>query len=246
MRCDEYQRKQYSEVFSDESKNYHTFNSSKIKKVVELFEVHERGKILDIGCGDGDFSKAIAKKTGASLYGIDISRDCIKKARSKGIEAKCVDIDGAILPFEDSLFDAVFCGDTIEHIFDTEKLVSEINRMLKPGGYLVISIPNVTAWYNRVLTLFGYLPVWIEPTSQKYRGTPFVKEGCGHVRAFNKRTLKHFLHDRGFIVEKMKGAPIIASDDFGSVQRVLWNTFDPVFSKLVGGSTFIIAKARKK
>ncbi|MBU1135304.1 MAG: class I SAM-dependent methyltransferase [Nanoarchaeota archaeon] len=245
MRCEEYQDAQYSKIFSDESDRYNTFNSVKIKKALSFFENHENSKILDIGCGDGTFSKIIGDSTKAKIFGLDISQSCVDSANEKGIIAKKMDIDGAKLPFMDETFGAVFCGDTIEHIFDTDKLIKEVHRILKPNGYIVISVPNVTAWYNRGLALLGFLPAWIEPTSGEYRGTPFSNMGCGHVRAFNKRVLVHFLEDRGFDIESIKGAHIVADKEFSKTKRALWNSVDSLFSRFPGLSTFIVVKARK-
>ena len=100
MRCDEYQQKQYSEVFDKEAKRYHIFNSSKIKKAVGFFEPHKCGKILDIGCGDGVFSKTIEEQTGAKIFGLDISESCVKSATTRGINARCMNIDGADIPVD--------------------------------------------------------------------------------------------------------------------------------------------------
>lgn len=245
MRCDEYHVSWYSNIFEKEADEYHEAHLPKVKKAVKLFDVHENGKILDIGCCDGFFAKLIEEKTKAKMFGLDISKASVEKAVKRGVEAKTMDIDGARLPFENGFFDAVFCGDTIEHIFDTENLVEEVFRILKPNGYFMLTIPNVNAWYNRFLTFFGYLPAWIEPTAGKYKGTPFFKNGFGHVRAFNKRVIKHFLKEKGFEIEKMKGSHVLANKEYGVLGRTVWNAVDSSIAKFAGLSTFIIVKARK-
>jgi len=117
------------------------------------FNLLEPGqKILDIGCGDGQFL-ALVKDKFNELYGIDISPLAIEKARNYclqmgvGERLKLIlwDVENG-LPFEDSIFDAVTCLAVLEHVFYPPSLLKEISRVLKVGG----------CSYCKCLTMFGF------------------------------------------------------------------------------------------
>ena len=149
MDSNEYNKKFYSEIFDKEAGRYYKIQKRKIEIVLNLLEKHEKGRILDIGCGDGLITQMIAEKTGAEAHGVDISNGAVSKARKRGIFAKAVNVDRQRFPFENNTFDVVFCGDLLEHLYDTEKMLEKILLLLKPDGYVIISVPNIASWYNR-------------------------------------------------------------------------------------------------
>src|SRR5215216_222881 len=110
--------------------------------------------ILDVGCGSGANSAALAAK-GHRLHGIDLSQAAIEKYRRQGFDGRVCDIENG-LDYPDATFDVVFCSEVIEHMTSPETLVAEMRRVLKPGGLLVLSTPNSAYWLYRVLGVFGY------------------------------------------------------------------------------------------
>jgi methionine biosynthesis protein MetW len=111
--------------------------STRIKRVVEIFSKYKFDRILDIGCGDGTISMMLADVSNASsIYGIDIAEENVKSALKKGIKVFKLDVTKEKIPFEDDFFDAVFLGETIEHLYDSDYLLDEVYRTLKWGGYL--------------------------------------------------------------------------------------------------------------
>ena len=129
------------------------------KRVIKIFSNHKFNRILDIGCGDGKYSALLGKVCNATeVYGIDISEKGVKLARNNGIKAFQLDIDEDDLPFKDNYFDAIFCGDLIEHLYDPDHLLDECYRVLKEGGLFVITTPNLASWINRIALLFGFQP----------------------------------------------------------------------------------------
>ncbi|MFH1237559.1 MAG: class I SAM-dependent methyltransferase [Candidatus Aenigmatarchaeota archaeon] len=244
MDTNEYNKNFYSNIFAKESGKYYKIQEKKIKVVLEFFSGQKNGKILDVGCGDGFISAIISKETGAKVYGIDISADAVAEAGKKGIDAKTANIDKEF-PFEKNSFDAVFCGDVIEHIYDTENLLTNINRSLKTNGCLVISVPNIASWYNRGFLFLGFMPTWIESSLKTYTGNPFIKEGVGHIHAFTKRSLKELLEMHGFSIEKIKGTPVMADGSRKKWQERLWNAVDSAFARKTTFASTIIFRARK-
>jgi len=245
MEPGKYNKAFYSKIYEREPRMYYKIQEDKIRIVLKLLERHPNGRILDIGCGDGYITKLISKKTSAEPHGIDISGNAVKTARKRGVKAKEADLDEGRISYPKNYFDVVFCGDILEHIYNTEVLLENIYRILKTGGYVIISVPNVASWYNRFFLLIGWMPIWIESSSKTYTGNPFLKEGVGHIHAFTEKSLKELVRLNGFKIEKTKGSPIIGCGKYSKNKERVWNAVDRVFSKKASMSSTIVLKARK-
>jgi len=226
---------------------YYTGIGNRIEKAVGLFNRHNDGRILDVGCGDGLISEMIGKKTGADIYGVDVATEAVKISRRRGIKAKIFDINKKI-PFKGSYFDAVYCGEVLEHVFDVDNLIDEIGRVLKPRGYAVITVPNIAAWYNRGLMLLGYLPFWVEASIKNPVGSPFAIS-CGHVKAFTKSAIEQLFRIHGFRIETATGAYVNVREVENKISQKMASRiisiFDRFFSRVPSLSTNIILKAVK-
>ena len=95
------------------------------------------GKVLDVACGTGDMACELQKQ-GCSVVGIDLSEKMLSIARQKASAATCLIADAEQLPFEDGTFDAVTCAFGVRNFVHLEKGLSEMLRVLKPGGCMVI------------------------------------------------------------------------------------------------------------
>jgi len=107
-------------------------------------------KILDVGCGHGDFLKSVHDKTIHS-YGLDPDKDALVK--NTFIKNKKVGVVEK-LPFESNFFDLVVSAWVLEHLPDPQKAFQEIFRVLKPGGKVVFLTPNVwnyNVWIIRLI-----------------------------------------------------------------------------------------------
>lgn len=100
-------------------------------------------RVLDVACGEGYGSRIMAL-TAQSVVGVDISPEAVAHARGRyGSDTlRFVEASAASLPLEDGSFDVVVSFETIEHHDQHEEMLSEIRRVLRPGGMLVISSPN--------------------------------------------------------------------------------------------------------
>lgn len=155
-------------------------------------------RLLDIGCWDGRFLDLVHQShLYEELYGIDLPPEAIEKVRSKGYKATAVDLNNETLPFPDNYFDSITLLAVLEHVFDPYIVIREIHRVLQPGGWLIIDVPNVASFTNRIRILLGYLPV----TS----GDPGWDGG--HLHYFTKYALDKFLVSEGFeiLVRKATG-----------------------------------------
>ena len=96
-------------------------------------------RALDLGCGDGALSAAIPADT---LSLADVSAVALERARARMPGTEAVELEpDAPLPFPDGAFDLVVCTETIEHVRDVQLFLSEVRRVLEPGGRVAISTP---------------------------------------------------------------------------------------------------------
>lgn len=125
---------------------------------VDLFRRYVAGPgrhVLDLGCRDGALTQAYAG--GNEIVGVDADREALAEAEKLGIETRWADLDDA-LPFEEGTFDVVVAGELLEHLRDPRRVVSEVSRVLRPGGTFVGSVPNAYRLKNRLRFLRGYKP----------------------------------------------------------------------------------------
>jgi SAM-dependent methyltransferase len=99
------------------------------------------GCVLDLGCAFG-FSTLRLARRGYHTVGVDNSERYIAKAKRRHPQGEYILSSGEDLPLEDASFDGVFLLDVLEHVVHEEAVLSEIRRVLKPGGALVLSVPN--------------------------------------------------------------------------------------------------------
>jgi len=150
------------------------------------------GKILDIGCADGVFTKVILEKSKAKeIVGIDVLATSIAWAKrhwKKNKELKFRLGDAHKLDFKANTFDAVFALEVMEHVFEPEVVFVEIKRVLKKNGYVIILVPSDNFLFNIIwwfVTNFWWARIW---------------QDC-HVQSFSaKHTLASELKKAGFKV----------------------------------------------
>lgn len=101
--------------------------------------------VLDVGCGDGGLLETIRPQ--AHYTGVDISPTQLTAFRkllraTKKNSVRLVQADVTKLPFADNSFDVAFACDVLEHVLEPEKVLTEIDRVVKDNGYVIFSIPN--------------------------------------------------------------------------------------------------------
>ncbi|HLY11277.1 MAG TPA: class I SAM-dependent methyltransferase [Planctomycetota bacterium] len=148
-------------------------------------------RLLDIGCWGGEEAKAFgAFEKFKEVHGVDLIEESIKRANERGLKAKLADMNVDPLPYDDRFFDCVTLMAILEHVTDPYKVLREVHRVLKPGGTLIVSVPNVASFSNRFRVLFGRCPVTsLDPG---WDG--------GHLHYFTPRDLKRLLGEIGFKV----------------------------------------------
>ncbi|MDY6950060.1 MAG: class I SAM-dependent methyltransferase [Thermodesulfobacteriota bacterium] len=166
-------------------------------RIKEAFKETDSGRrCLDIGCGDGSFSKLVMGHY-RHVCGIDFSAVALKHAALQGVSPVLADLDGQSLPFRHESFDLVSCLDVIEHVFDPEMLVQESYRVLKKGGVLILTTPNIRFIdHIRKLLMYGQFPK-TSLDKGSYDG--------GHIHYFTFADIRHLLTTAGFRVLRQRG-----------------------------------------
>ncbi|SEL18812.1 methyltransferase domain-containing protein [Streptacidiphilus jiangxiensis] len=165
-----------------------------------------RLRILDVGCGDGAATALLAQRAhGHTVVGVDWSRMALERARARGLTLVRATLDHGGLPVADEAVDVVVFSEVIEHLVDTDAALDELTRVLRPGGSLLLSTPNLAAWFNRGLLLAGVQPVFTEVSLKRIYGRP-GREVVGHLRVFTRAALLGLLRGHGLDIVAVRGA----------------------------------------
>jgi ubiquinone/menaquinone biosynthesis C-methylase UbiE len=146
---------------------------------------------------------------GAEAVGVDVADAALQRARTRhaGLDFRLVAIDGP-LPFEDNRFEVVWASEVIEHVADTARWLSEIRRVLAPGGRLLITTPS----HGRLRVALGGVDRFSEPLGD-------------HLHLYTKRSLRELLVEFGFerievrAVDGVGGLPIFRRSLFARASR---------------------------
>jgi methionine biosynthesis protein MetW len=216
------------------------------RTMVSLILRDRPNSVLDIGCGRGTLIAALREKAPEiSCTGLEVSEALCEMAKAAGIDASVYDL-AEPLPFAEGRFDAVILGEVIEHLFDPDAALDDIHRILRPGGRLIVTTPNLACWLNRVLLLAGIQPLFTETSTRKKYGRVFKLLGQGstlmhgHIRVMTTAALLELLRDRGYSVTDVSGYK------FEDLKRnAVTSAIDGFFSRFPNLACGVIAVARK-
>lgn len=177
--------------------NYRLYRLTRILEAVRLkFSADLKGKKwLDLGCHDGTLARLLAEQ-GICVTGIDVYSPSLKTEKTWDYVQH--DLDTGIIPLPDQAFEIVSGIEIIEHVTDTDMFLNEISRVLKPGGVLVLSTPNICMLKNRFRMPLGKYPYGIE-----------YRNALHHVRLYNLRCLADHLREHGFRVVLSQGEKLL-------------------------------------
>lgn len=188
----------------------------RIKQILDL--VGGNKKVLDIGCGDAFIMERI-RDNNNEVMGIEIAENAVEKSRKKGFKVFDISLNDNWADEINNRFDVVFAGEIIEHIFDTDKFLSNIKKVLNKNGRVVITTPNIASLGRRVLLLFGESPL-LEVTARAY--------DAGHIRYFTQKTLVRLLKENGYRAVNVQSSVV----NFNGVGNLYSRLVAQVFPKL--------------
>jgi 2-polyprenyl-3-methyl-5-hydroxy-6-metoxy-1,4-benzoquinol methylase len=163
-----------------------------------LEHVHAGERVLDVGCGEARFTAELAR-AGARAVGVDVAAEPLRRARARHPELDLRATGGeSAWELQDASFDAVWAGEVIEHVADTAAWLSEVRRVLRSGGNLLLSTPE-----------HGRLTLMRLALSRRAFANHFDPLG-DHLRFYSRHTLTALLEEFGFErvhVRRAGGAP---------------------------------------
>jgi ubiquinone/menaquinone biosynthesis C-methylase UbiE len=166
-----------------------------LRRAFALDNVRAGDRVLDLGCGEGDFTAWFAD-AGAQVLGVDVAEAAVRRARRRhpGLEFELAPIDGE-LPLPDSSYDVVWASEVIEHVSDTARWLSEVRRVLASGGRLLVTTPS----HGRLRLALGGIERYSEPLGD-------------HLHLYSARSLRELLEEFDFDqvrVRRAGGPPLL-------------------------------------
>lgn len=156
------------------------------KKVIEMLKSEERGIVLDAAAGEGSLSQNL-KDIGYRIIACDIVSESFK---AKGIRCNKIDLNED-LPYKNDCFDYVVSVETIEHLENPWHFLREVSRVLKAGGRLILTTPNINSISSRVMFLYNL----------NYHD--FGEDYTYHISPINYYMLLKMFNDTDFIIEEI-------------------------------------------
>jgi 2-polyprenyl-6-hydroxyphenyl methylase/3-demethylubiquinone-9 3-methyltransferase len=163
-----------------------------LRRAFLLDHVRAGQDVLDVGCGAGELSAALVQ-AGARPVAVDVAREALRRARERvpGLDARLWE-PGQPLALEDTSVDVVWAGEVLEHVVDVAPWLSELRRVLRPRGTLLVTTPH----HGRATLLALAL--------SRRRFAAHFEPRSDHVRFFSPDTLRALLDDLGFDVAELR------------------------------------------
>lgn len=198
----------------------------RLKRCLRVLEGVE-GRVLDVGCGAGEFTKAIKRnRPDLEMIGVDIGEEALRVANQDPQGVQFQFASATRLPFADSSFEVVLLFEVLEHLEDPQGAVLEAGRVLKKGGIFHFTVPLEASLF----TIHG----WIK----KLFGINLMEKHAGHIQQFNFSDVKNLLLKGGFRIVDFR-----YSDHF---TRQLASVFYVPYLTLTRQELFAVTRARDR
>jgi methionine biosynthesis protein MetW len=170
---------------------------------LELLARHVRPgeRVLQVDCGPGWLAEMMQAR-GAIVVATDLSHVAVARAVARGVDARQFDVDSGPLPFADATFDVIVSDSQLEHRVDFCHALDEMARVLRPpagdlrpGGRLILLLPNIAHWRVRLWLLAGRFPYMDHTPTDPL-----------HLRFFTFRDMAGLLAGRGLTIEQTDGS----------------------------------------
>jgi SAM-dependent methyltransferase len=187
--------------------------------------------VLEFGCGEALLGEAIKRRQRTRVVGIELDPDAAKAARKRIDDIFCGDVR-EIVPLIHERFEWIVGGDILEHLDEPWSFLTDLRRISKPDGHLLLSIPNVANWAIVSDLLHGRFDY------------TYIGIACaGHLRFFTRRTIEETLRIAGWAVESITAQAPIVNSEFAALEEKL-KTAGVEFSHddLVAPGYYVIAR----
>ncbi|MBA7691237.1 Ubiquinone biosynthesis O-methyltransferase [subsurface metagenome] len=242
------------------------FIYGEIEKRIRNVEDRAKIRILDIGCGTGEYITIPLGRLGATITGIDTHQPSIEHARQRNpyenVHFQCVSVD----ELSDQQFDFVICSEVLEHLGEPAKMLESMKKLLKPGGVCIITIPNgygpkeIDVKLHRILSSLGVLSL-LRHLVRKPRQKPdreanwkdSLNPDSPHVQFFSYGRFKHLVEGVGLSILKRRNRRFLSGPFANRLllksERLMdWNAriADKLPRCLVSSWMFVIEQAEGK
>ena len=153
-------------IYNTKDRPFNDYPNKLINYLISIYELKKNSKLLEIGCGRGDFLKAFVE-SGMKCHGVDISDSAKKICPEANIET--IDLLNDKLPYPDDCFDIIYSKSVVEHFYYPEKIFEEAYRVLKPSGILITLTPEWEYIYKSFYEDFSHR-------------TPFTKDSLRDIQ----------------------------------------------------------------
>jgi len=154
-------------------------------------------RILEVGTATGYLGRELRRLGFTELVGLDVDPSFAEIAKPHYSDYFVVDLEEASLPDRVRDFDVLLCADVLEHLRDPQVALGALARRVKPGGRVIVSVPNVANWTLRLSLLAGRFT---------YRDRGLLDRG--HVRFFTYRTARELIEGAGCAIERCEPTAI--------------------------------------
>jgi len=192
----------------------------KKKEILNQFSHYQNKIILDVGCREGVVGEILAKKN--YVIGLDISPNAMLYSNPNILDKGYSELllaDATNIPLSKNQIDLIIATDILEHLLQPEKALGEFHKVLKKDGKVIITVPNLVSYNNRISILIGS-GIGLEIHKILQGRSPIhpiagarYPDQTKHLRFFSLKSLKHMFEQNGFKIIKTFG-------------------YDPVFSRI--------------
>jgi 2-polyprenyl-6-hydroxyphenyl methylase/3-demethylubiquinone-9 3-methyltransferase len=180
----------------------------KRRRALLLAEARPGERVLDLGCGAGRFV-AVLREAGAQPVGVELAAEALERARRNvpGADLRLAEADGT-LPLDHGSVDLVWCSEVLEHVADTPYVLTEVRRVLRPGGRLLVTTPFHGRLKGVAIALLAF-ERHFDPLG-------------GHLRFYTRASLAGALDAAGFTdvrVTTAGGPPLLRSSLVARARR---------------------------
>jgi len=188
---------------------YNLENLFRIRALTRWLNRQTDISLLDVGCGVGGLCCQMYERLGGAgrikeVAGVDLINAIGENLIAK-IHFETCNLNEENLPFADNAYNLIFCNHVAEHLFNTEHLFEELYRVVRTDGLVVVSVPNLAWWANRIFLLLGIQPIGTEVGTKSitYGAGLFSKRQkrflpAGHIRCFTPAALRDMGESSGF------------------------------------------------
>lgn len=197
---------------NDRGRSRTSYSLDDLRRAATPLLVAPVNRLLDIGCGYGGLAALVGDFVGAAeVHGVDIDPRIEAEAKSKDVDVVVLDAGAEPLPYPDGHFDVIMTLGMMDYLVSFDGMLREINRVLAPGGRVLVTLPNLSSWHNRISLMLGYQPRDVEISTEILAGVSPGYSGevpAGHIHIPTFRAFKDLMRHHGFeTVDTIGGRP---------------------------------------